>query len=140
MNSLRDKLQSIKEGKDDPPPIARTLGINLVEFGNGSTTATLKVDSKFHNPMGTVHGGILTDLADLSMGCAVASLLEGEESFTTIELKINFLRPVIETELRAEARVVHKGRTIALVESVLKNSEGKEVARANATQMILTPR
>jgi len=88
--------------------------------------------------MGTLHGGIMTDLADLSMGVAIGSLLKDDESFTTLELKINFLRPVYETELRAEAKVLHRGRTVALVESVLKNNEGKEVARATATQMILT--
>ena len=71
------------------------------------------------------------------MGVATGSLLKDNESFTTIELKINFLRPVFETELRADARVLHRGRSIALVETILKNSEGKEVARATATQMIL---
>jgi uncharacterized protein (TIGR00369 family) len=81
----------------------------------------------------------MTDLADASMGVALMSLLGEEESFTTLELKINFLRPVYEGELRAEAKVLHRGRTIALVESVLSNSEGKEVARATATQMVLRP-
>ena len=136
MVSLRDKLQAIKNGEAVPPPIAQTLGINLIQVGDGTAIATMKVDARFHNPMGTLHGGIMTDLADLSMGVATGSLLEGEESFATLELKINFLRPVFETELRAEAKVVHRGRTIALAETVLKNSEGKEVARATATQMI----
>jgi len=136
MNSLREKLESIRSGKSDPPPIAKTLGIKLVDVGEGRAVATMEVGPRFYNPMGTVHGGILTDLADLSMGVAVATLLKDEESFTTVELKINFLRPVFETGLTAEGRVVHKGHTIALVESVLKNSEGKEVARALATQFI----
>ena len=130
-------MRSIADGKVDPPPIAKTLGIDLIEVGEGTAVATMKVDSRFYNPMGTVHGGTMTDLADLSVGVATASLLKDDESFTTLELKINFLRPVFETELRAEAKVVHKGRTIALAETVLKNQEGKEVARATATQMIL---
>jgi uncharacterized protein (TIGR00369 family) len=137
MNTLRDRLQAMKEGKIDPPPIAKTLGMNLIEAGDGKAVAKLKVDSRFHNPMGTLHGGIMTDLADMVMGVAVGSLLVDGESFTTLELNINFLRPVIETELRAEGIVRHRGKTIALTESVLKNLEGKEVARATATQMIL---
>jgi uncharacterized protein (TIGR00369 family) len=139
MTTLKERMQAIKEGKADPPPIAKTLGINLVEAHNGVAVATMKVDERFHNPMGTLHGGIMTDLADLSMGVAIASLLGDNESFTTLELKINFLRPVYQTELRAEAKVVHRGRTIALVQSILTNDEGKEVARVTATQFILRP-
>ncbi len=135
--TLRERMQAIKDGKSDPPPIAKTLGINLIEARDGVAIATMKVDERFHNPMGTLHGGIITDLADLSLGVAIASLLGDSESFTTLELKINFLRPVYQTELRAEAKVVHRGRTIALVETVVKNAEGREVARATATQFIL---
>lgn len=139
MVSLKEKLQAVKEGREEPPPIAKTLGMNLVQLGEGKALFTMRVDKRFHNPMGTLHGGIMTDLADASMGVALMSLLGEEESFTTLELKINFLRPVYEGELRAEAKVLHRGRTIALVESVLSNSEGKEVARATATQMVLRP-
>jgi uncharacterized protein (TIGR00369 family) len=137
LNSLKDRVKSIVDGKEDPPPIAKTLGINLIEIGEGTATAIMKVDSRFYNPMGTLHGGIMTDIADATMGIATATLLKDDESFTTLELKINFLRPVFQTELRAVGRVLHRGRSIAVAESVLKNSEGKEVARATATQMIL---
>jgi len=140
MVSLRDKLQSIQDGKAEPVPIMKTLGMNLVHFGDGKSVITMKVDERFHNPMGTLHGGIMTDLADASMGVALISLLGDEESFTTLELKMNFIRPVYEGELTVNAKVVHRGRTIALVESVLKNNEGKEVARASATQMVLRPK
>jgi uncharacterized protein (TIGR00369 family) len=137
MVSLKDRMQAIKDGKEEPPPIAKTLGINVVELGEGHAAAVMNVDQRFHNPMGTLHGGIMTDLADLCMGVAIATLLEDDESFTTLELKINFLRPVFEGQLSGEAKVIHKGRTVALVESILKSGEGKEVARATATQMIL---
>ncbi len=137
--SLRDKILAVKEGKADVP-IMKTLGIDVVQFGEGKAVLTMSVDKRFHNPMGTLHGGIMTDLADASMGVAMMSVLGDEESFTTLELKMNFLRPVYEGELTAEAKVLHRGRTVALVESVLKNSEGKEVARASATQLVLHPR
>ena len=137
MVSLRDRLQATKEGKADPPPIMKTLGMNVVQFGEGKAVITMHVDERFHNPMGTLHGGIMTDLADASMGIALMSALGDEESFTTLELKMNFLRPVFEGELTAEAKVLHRGRTVALVESILKNKEGKEVARGSATQLVL---
>ena len=111
--------------------------MKLVYLEEGRARLTMNVDQRFHNPMGTLHGGIMTDLADASMGVALMSTLSDEESFTTLELKMNFLRPVYEGELTAEAKVLHRGRTIALVESILKNSERKEVARAVATQMVL---
>lgn len=115
----------------------KTLGMRLVAAKGGRAWLKLRVGKKFHNPMGTVHGGIMTDLADAAMGIAVMTTLGAGESFTTLELKMNFLRPVVDDELTAEARVLHRGRTIALVESVLKNKRGKEVARGLATQMIL---
>ena len=137
MVSFRDRLQAIQEGKEEKPPVLQTLGMNVVHFGEGKSVLAMKVGKKFHNPMGTLHGGIMTDLADAGMGVAIMSLLGDGESFTTLELKMNFLRPVYEGELTAESRVVHKGRTVALVESIWKNNEGKEVARASATQMVL---
>jgi uncharacterized protein (TIGR00369 family) len=115
----------------------KTLGMKLVESGQGRASMKIRVGERFHNPMGTVHGGVMTDLADATMGIAVMTTLRAGESFTTLELKMNFLRPVVRDELTAKAKVLHRGRTIALVESVLTNAEGKEVARGIATQMIL---
>lgn len=81
--------------------------MNLVQLGEGKASFTTRVDKRFYNPMGTLHGGIVTDLADASMGVAIMSRLGDGESFTTLELKIDFLRPVYEGELRAEAKVLH---------------------------------
>ena len=120
-----------------PPPIMKTLGMELVEAGDGKASMRIRVGERFHNPMGTVHGGVMTDLADATMGIAVMTTLAEGESFTTLELKMNFLRPVVEDEITSVAKVVHRGKTIALVESVLRNKAGKEVARGLATQMIL---
>lgn len=114
-----------------------TIGMRLVSSGEGKATVTLKADSRFHNPMGTLHGGVMTDLADACMGIATMSTLADDESFTTLELKMNFLRPVIEGELTADARVVHRGRTVVMSEVAVRNQEGKDVARGSATQMVL---
>jgi uncharacterized protein (TIGR00369 family) len=115
----------------------QTLGMKIVHLEEGKSLLKMDVDEKFHNPMGTLHGGVMTDLADASMGTALMTTLGDDESFTTLELKINFLRPVFRGEIIAESKVLHRGKTVALVESVVKNNEGKEVARALATQMIL---
>jgi uncharacterized protein (TIGR00369 family) len=87
--------------------------------------------------MGTVHGGILCDLADAAMGMAYASLLRPGESFTTLELKINFLKPVWKTKLTAVAHVVKGGRTVGLVECDIFDEAESLVARASGTQMTL---
>jgi len=137
LDDLKDRLQRMSRVGGRPPPIMKTLGMELVAAGRGRASLKLRVGRRFHNPMGTVHGGVMTDLADAAMGIAVMTTLRDGESFTTLELKMNFLRPVFDDELRAEAKVLHRGRTVALVESVLKNGKGKDVARGLATQMIL---
>ncbi|HEV2139371.1 MAG TPA: PaaI family thioesterase [Nitrososphaerales archaeon] len=137
MAGLKEKLRDVSEGKADPPPIMMTLGMKLVQFGDGKATLKMIVDRKYYNPMGTLHGGVMTDLADACMGIATMGTLGEDETFTTLELKMNFIRPVFEDELTAEAKVLHRGRKVVLVESVVKNREGKEVARATATQMVL---
>jgi uncharacterized protein (TIGR00369 family) len=114
-----------------------TLGMRFLRFGEGAAVMSLDVGKRFHNPMGTLHGGIITDLADACMGTATITTLADDESFSTLELKMNFLRPVFEGKITAEAKVLHRGKTIAMVESVVKNEKGKQVARGTATQIIL---
>jgi len=137
LGGLKEKLRDVSEGKADPPPIMMTLGMKVVQFGDGKATLKMNVDRKFYNPMGTLHGGVMTDLADACMGIATMSTLGEDETFTTLELNMNFIRPVFEDELTAEAKVVHRGRKVVLVESVVKNRGGKDVARGTATQMVL---
>jgi uncharacterized protein (TIGR00369 family) len=87
--------------------------------------------------MGTVHGGVLCDLADAAMGYAFATTLGPGESFTSIELKINFLRPVFDENLTAKAKVAHRGKTVGLVECNISNEAGKVVARVSSTCLVL---
>ncbi len=118
--------------------IGRTLGMTVVSVGDGEAAFELEADMDRHaNPMGTLHGGVLCDLSDGAMGLAWASELVDGESFTTLELKINFLKPVWKGKLRAEARVVKRGKTVGLVECDVRNAEGDLVARAISTQMTL---
>jgi len=136
MVGLKQKLRAVSEGKTEPPPIMATLGMKVLRFGKGKATLTMEVDERFHNPMGTLHGGIMTDLADASMGLATVTTLKEDESFTTLELKMNFLRPFRRGVITSEAKVIHRGKTIALVEAVVKDNKKKQIARGIATQII----
>ena len=118
-------------------PAARLIGFEVPEAGNGRALVTLQAGPQHTNPMGTVHGGILCDIADAAMGIAFASTLAPGESFTTVELKINFLRPVREANLRAEGRVAHRGRTIGYVECDVVDENGKLIAKSNSTCLVL---
>jgi len=89
------------------------------------------------NPMGTLHGGVLCDLADATMGMAYASSLDEGETFTTLELKINFLKPVWTGRLTATGRLVTGGQTVGLVECDIHDDKERLVARASSTCMTL---
>ncbi len=119
------------------PPIAQLLGMRAVAFDEGSAVLEIDVDKRHANPMGTLHGGVLCDLADLAMGVACYSTLEPGESFTTLELKINFLKPIWNGRLTAHAQVKKGGRTTAMLECEIHDDKGSLVAFATSTCMIL---
>ncbi len=119
------------------PPAAELIGFELSESGNGRAVVLLESSEMHFNPMGTIHGGILCDIADAAMGIAFASTLAPGESFTTVELKINFLRPVRIAKLRAEGRVIQRGRTVGYVECEITDDNGKLVAKSNSTCLVL---
>ena len=118
-------------------PVARLIGFEAKEIADGRATVMLAAGPQHANPMGTLHGGILCDIADAAMGMAFASTLAPEESFTTVELKVNFLRPVWQTQLRAQGTVVQRGRTIGYVECDITDEENRLVAKAVSTCMVL---
>ena len=124
-------------GELPPPPIAQLIGFRPVAFDNGEVVLEFEAAEKHTNPMGTLHGGVLCDVADLAMGMAFAATLEDDESFTTLELKINFLRPVFKEKLLAYGRVVKRGKSVGMVECDVKNSAGALVAKVSSTCMVL---
>jgi uncharacterized protein (TIGR00369 family) len=123
--------------KTNDVPVARLIGFEAKEAADGRATVTLAAGPQHANPMGTLHGGILCDIADAAMGMAFASTLAPDESFTTIELKINFFRPVWEAHLRAEGRVVRRGSTIGYVECEITDDREQLIAKASSTCMAL---
>src|ERR1700687_4884810 len=93
-------------------PIAELIGFSVEELGGGRAVASLHSGPQHANPMGTLHGGVLCDLADAAMGMAFVTTLALDESFTTVELSINFFRPVWQTGLRAAGRGLNRGRDV----------------------------
>ena len=119
------------------PPIADLVGIRAVSFEEGEAVLELDADKRHANPMGTLHGGILCDLADLAMGCALYTTLEEAESFTTLELKINFLKPIWKSRLTARGKIKKKGRATALLECEVQDEKGSLVAFVTSTCLVL---
>ena len=125
--------ERIISGDIEPPPVAKLVGFTLKSVERGRAVLELEAGPQHWNPMGGLHGGILCDLTDAAMGIAYASQLEERESFATVELKINFLRPVKQGRLIAEGRFVSGGRTLGLTEAEVHDSEGRLIAKASST-------
>jgi uncharacterized protein (TIGR00369 family) len=136
--SLLELARRMIAGDVDAPPIAHTIGFLMTAIGDGTARFEMDTSPERHaNPMGTLHGGVLCDLADGAMGMAFASTLADGESFTTLELKINYLKPVWRTHLTADARVVRRGRDVGFIECDVVAADGSLVARSSSTCLVL---
>jgi uncharacterized protein (TIGR00369 family) len=120
------------------PPIAKTVGFSCSAAELGSATMEMDTDPSRHaNPMGTLHGGILCDIADAAMGTAMSTTLEDDESFTSLDLTIKFFKPIWRSHLTARARVSKRTRTLGLVECEVEDEQGSLVAKLFSTCMVL---
>ena len=133
MPTMLEVGQKMMRGEWPVLPVARLIGFKLTQIEPGRAVFELPVDERLHNPMGTLHGGIYCDVADAAMGMAYAATLGEGEHCTTVELKINFLRPVRVGRLTAEARVVKAGTKLGYVECEVKDEQGNLVAKAAST-------
>jgi uncharacterized protein (TIGR00369 family) len=132
-----EHFRAIVAGAAEPPPVALLVGFRMTAIDPGTATFELEAGPQHASPLGTVHGGVICDVADAAMGCAHASLLEEGESFTTLELKINFLKPVWSGRLTAVGQVLKAGRTIGLAEARVTDESGALVAHATSTCLTL---
>lgn len=137
MAKMFNRIQAMLRGDEPAPPVAELIGFKLVDLESGQVIIELEADGRHANPMGTLHGGILCDIADAAMGLAYASTLDEGESFTTLELKINYLKPIWQARLKAIGKVVKRGKTIGLVECDVVDEQNNLVARASSTCMTL---
>jgi len=137
MPKMLDGIDRLLRGEAPPPPIATLIGFTLASAEPGHAVIELEATERHANPMGTVHGGVLCDIADAAMGIAYAARLDEGETFTTLELKMNFVKPVWTGKLIAEGHVLEGGRTIGLVECHIRDSRGRLIAHATSTCMTL---
>jgi uncharacterized protein (TIGR00369 family) len=135
--NLPNLIQMMLNGSIPPPPIANLIGFKVMSIESGKAVIEFEADERHANPMGTLHGGVLCDISDAAMGMAYASMLNEGESFTTLELKINFLKPIWKAKLRAEGSVVNGGKTVGLVMCDVFDEQGRLIARATSTCMTL---
>lgn len=130
-----------REQPVDSPSIGRLLGMRFDEVDHGRIVISLDTRPDFANPLGTVHGGIAATLLDSVMGCAVHTTLPAGVSYTTLELKVNYIRAA-RTDgqtLTAEGAVIHVGRRAATAEGKVLDEQGKLIAHATTTCLILPP-
>ena len=133
------RLQAMKRGDAPPPPAAALLGLSLDELRRGRTVFSVVADELHENPMGTMHGGVVSTLVDTAMGCAVSSTLPADASFTTLELSTNFVRAITQSTGRvyAEGRVVHGGGRIVTTEARVYDDSGALYAHAKSTCLVM---
>ena len=131
-------LKAIVGGTVPNPPISELMGFHLVEVEKGRAVFEGVPEFRCYNPIGTVHGGFAATLLDSALGCAIFSTLQKGDTWTTLELKLNFVRGLSKDSgpVRAEGRVIHRGRTVATSEGDLKDRAGKLYAHATTTCMI----
>jgi len=133
-------IDYIKTKLNDPlshPAVAKLIGFNLIHIEEGKAVFEMQTGPQHANFNGSLHGGIMCDIMDAAMGLACGSTLDDSQRFTTTELKINYLRPVWNAKLTATAWVVHRGKSLCYTECELKNEEGKLVAKASSSLMLL---
>ena len=133
-----DQLMAIRDGLLPPAPIAETLGMLNFDGELGSISVELDPELRHYNPLGTVHGGVISTLLDTAAGCSVHSTLAAGEMYTSLDLTVKFLRPatVDSGRLRATGKVIQRGRRTALAEAQLVDASGKLVAHATSSCMI----
>jgi uncharacterized protein (TIGR00369 family) len=134
-----ERLQQMLTGTLPPPPMARLMDIRLVEATEGRAVFEASPAECHFNPIGVVHGGFAATLLDSAMGCAVHTKLPARVGYTTLELKVNFIRAITLATgpVKAIGTVIHAGRTTALAEGRLESTDGTLLAHATTTCLIL---
>jgi uncharacterized protein (TIGR00369 family) len=133
-----DALRAVRDGALPPWPMQRLLQMDLVTLERGRVEVRCAVDESVYSPLGAVHGGLVCTLLDTVAGCAVLSTLPPGAGFTSIELKVSFLRPVVLVSgpLTAIGTVVKAGRRIAFAEGEAVDAAGRGVATASSSSLV----
>jgi uncharacterized protein (TIGR00369 family) len=135
-------LRSIAERKLHAPPIAQLMGFEIEEASEGRVVFAVEPREYHYNPIGVVHGGLAATLLDSAMGCAVLSLLPQGRGYTTLELKVNFVRALRHDtgRVRAIGKIIHMGGKVATAEGTLVDAEGKLYVHGTTTCLLVDAR
>lgn len=131
----------LEKNKKTPNPAKRfieLIGLKFIKMEKGFSRSELKITDSLLNPYDTLHGGVVYSMADTGMGGALSTCLEEDERCSTIEIKINYLKSIRSGRLICDTKVIHQGKNIAFLESVVKDHEAQLVATATGTFNILT--
>jgi uncharacterized protein (TIGR00369 family) len=133
-----DFLEAIAAGEIPPPPIMSTLGVDDFSVGPGWARFTLTPAEHHYNPIGSVHGGVAATLLDSALGCAIHSALPAGTGYTTVDLRVTFVRPLTATTgpVHCEGRVIHVGGRVATSEGRITDADGKLYAHGSATCLV----
>ena len=131
-------MEAIRDGILPPPPIAMLMQMGITALEEGRVEFSCAVDESVYNPIGVVHGGLVCTLLDTVAGCAVHTTLPAGFGYTSIELKVNYLRAVHGTSgpLTAIGRVVKPGRRVAFAEGEVLDAAGRTVATASSSLLV----
>ena len=137
-----EMLRGMAAGEIPRPPMSVTLGFRPTSFEEGQAVFEYEPDESGYNPLGMVHGGVAATLLDTAMGCAVHTLLPIQTGYSTLELKINYLRPMHAGmgRVRAIGKILHLGKSTALAEGRLVDADDRLLAHGSTTCLILAPR
>jgi uncharacterized protein (TIGR00369 family) len=133
-----ETMQAIRDGVLPPPPIATLMQMGITALEEGRVEFTCTVDESVYNPIGVVHGGLVCTMLDTVAGCAVHTTLPAGIGYTSIELKVNYLRAVHATSgpLTAVGTVTKPGRRVAFAEGEVRDAAGKVVANATSSLLV----
>jgi uncharacterized protein (TIGR00369 family) len=134
-------LRKLMTGELPPSGMVQLLGLKLVEVSEGRAVFTVQPDEPHYNGLGIAHGGLAATMLDTALGCAINSMMPAGKTFTTLEMKINYVRPIKRErgELRCEANVIHAGGRVATAEGRIIDEDGKLYAHGTATCILFRP-
>ncbi len=134
-------MRKIMTGELPTSGMVQLLGLKLVEVGEGRAVFTVQPDERHYNGLGIAHGGLAAALLDSALGCAINAMMPAGKIFTTLEMKINYVRPITRErgELRCEANMIHAGGRVATAEGKITDEDGKLYAHGTATFMLFRP-
>src|SRR3989441_6663404 len=134
-------MRKMMAGELPPSGMVQLLNLKLVEVSEGRAVFTVQPDERHYNGLGIAHGGLAAALLDSALGCAINAMMPAGKIFTTLEMKINYVRPITRErgELRCDANVIHAGGRVATAEGRIKDQDGKLYAHGTATCMLFRP-